>query len=188
MRRLLLVIVLLTTALLAVGIYFANTYWIHRFDDLIERQAKVYQLDKDLVWSIIYQETYFRPEMLGADKEVGLMQITPMVAQTWAKETGIKDLERQISEDHTAVLREPERNIQIGCWYLESLRENFRDTPEWEARVLAAYNAGLSRSLEWNKSPDGKHLTEEEFINRIDIPSTRAYVSQILRRYKSLKK
>ena len=189
MRRLFYVIILIALiALFAIGGYFANNFWIHRYDDLIERQTKVYQLDRDLVWSIIYQETYFRSEMLGADKEVGLMQVTPVVAQEWAKETGIKDLERQINEDHTKVLREPERNIQIGCWYLEKLRENFRDSPDWEARVLAAYNAGLSRALEWDKSPDGKPLTETEFIDRIDISTTRAYVSQILKRYRETKK
>lgn len=186
MRRFSIVLILLFfAALLAVGIYFANNYWIHRFDEIIERQAKVYQIDKQLVWSVIYQETYFRPEMLGADKEVGLMQVTPTVAKEWAKETGMKDLERQISENHEAVLLDPERNIQIGCWYLEKMRESFRDEKDWQARVLAAYNAGLSRAKEWNKPNTDKPLTEEEFINRIDISTTRAYVSQILKRYRN---
>ena len=45
----------------AAGLYFFNQYWIHRFDALIARQASVYRLDPDLVWSIIYEETYFSP-------------------------------------------------------------------------------------------------------------------------------
>src|SRR5215212_9309469 len=45
----------------AAAAYFFNQYWIHRFDALIARQAAVYRLDPDLVWSVIYEETYFRP-------------------------------------------------------------------------------------------------------------------------------
>ena len=46
---------------IAVACYLFNQYWIHRYDGLIARQAAVYRLDPDLVWSIINEETYFRP-------------------------------------------------------------------------------------------------------------------------------
>jgi soluble lytic murein transglycosylase len=187
MKRL--VIVILTAILLgAVGIYFFNQYWIHRYDTLIARQANVYRLDPDLVWSVIYEETYFRPWMIGNDGEVGLMQVTPKVGREWAAETGMRELERQMQQDSKAVLRDPERNIQIGCWYLEKLYEEYRDLPGAEARMIAGYNAGPSRAAVWNQSgPDARPLTADEFIVRIDIPSTRAYVTSILERYRKLK-
>ena len=54
--------------------------------------------------------------------------------------------------------------------------------------MVAAYNAGPSRAVEWNKvGEDGKALTAAEFIKRIDIPSTRAYVTSILQRYQQIK-
>ena len=54
--------------------------------------------------------------------------------------------------------------------------------------MLAAYNAGDSRASEWNRpAPGARPLTEQEFIARIDIPSTRAYVSSILDRYRRIK-
>ena len=54
--------------------------------------------------------------------------------------------------------------------------------------MIAAYNAGPSRAAEWNKVAEGgKPLSGEEFINRIDIPSTRAYVTSIMDRYRKLK-
>jgi soluble lytic murein transglycosylase-like protein len=85
-------------------------------------------------------------------------------------------------------LRDPERNVQIGCWYLEKFYEQYRDTPDAEARMVAAYNAGPSRAAEWNRPANGgKALSGEEFIQRIDIPSTRAYVISILERYRKLK-
>ncbi len=165
------------------GVYFANNYWIHRFDDLIAPQASIYKLDKKLVWSVIYEETYFRAWQIGAAEEVGLMQITPTVAREWAKETGFQTFEKQTAENVVDFLRDPERNIQVGCWYLEKLRENYRGNAAEKAMMLAAYNAGASRVEEWTKNTDAAKLSKEEFIERIDIASTKAYVTSILKRY-----
>jgi soluble lytic murein transglycosylase len=186
MKRVLVVILIVLT--LAVGSYFFNQYWIHRYDALIARQAGIYRLDPNLVWSVIYEETYFSPWKNGKDGEIGLMQITPAVGRDWATETGMKDLEKQMADNPAVQLRDPERNIQIGCWYLEKFYEQYRDTPDAEARMVAAYNAGPSRAAEWNKTPaGGKQLSGEQFINNIDSPSTRAYVVSILERYRKLK-
>lgn len=186
MKRLLVVVFVVLT--IAVAAYFFNHYWIHRYDNLIARQAAVYRLDPDLVWSIINEETYFRPWKIGQDGEIGLMQITPTVGREWAAETGMRDLERQMAEDPAALLKDPERNIQIGSWYLEKVREPFREMAGANARMIAAYNAGPSRAAEWSKATEaGRVLSEEEFINKIDIPSTRAYVGSILERYRKLK-
>ena len=137
---------------------------------------------------MIYEETYFSPWKNGKHGEVGLMQITPTVGREWAAETGMHDLERQMNENPGSLLREPERNIQIGCWYLEKIREQFQDSPEAEVRMIAAYNAGPSRAVEWSRPQAGGDVqTGAEFINRIDIPSTRAYVISIMQRYREVK-
>jgi len=167
--------------------YLLNNYWTHRFDSLIDRQASIYRIDPDLVWSIIYEETYFSPWKTGKDGEIGLMQVTPAVGREWAAQTGLRELERQMATDPEALLRDPERNIQIGCWYLEKIWEQFQDTPDVEARMIAAYNAGPSRAVEWSRVEEGKTQTGVEFINRIDIPSTKAYVMSIMGRYRQLK-
>jgi soluble lytic murein transglycosylase len=173
---------------IAVGSYLFNQYWIHRYDSLIARQAAVYRLDPALVWSIIHEETYFRPWKVGQDGEIGLMQITPAVGREWAAETGMRELERQMAQSPANLLRDPERSIQIGCWYLEKIHEQYRDISDPEPRMIAAYNAGPSRAAEWNKASDsGSPLSGEEFINRIDIPSTRSYVISIMDRYRKLK-
>jgi len=186
MRRVLVVILLILTLLLAA--YVLNRYWTHRFDSLIARQAAIYRVDPDLVWSIIYEETYFSPWKTGRDGEIGLMQVMPATAREWATETGMKELERQMASDPQSILRDPERNIQIGCWYLEKMYEQFQDKPEAETRMVAAYNAGASRAVEWSR-PDqpGNTQTGAEFINRIDIPSTKAYVLSIMQRYRQVK-
>ncbi len=169
----------------AVGLYYFNQFWIHRYDNLIARQASIYRLDEKLVWSVIYEETYFRAWKIGAAEEVGLMQVTPAVAREWAKETGFREFEKQTTGNTVEFLREPERNIQVGCWYLEKMRENYRGVPAEKAMTLAAYNAGASRVEEWTKGADASTLPEKEFIEKINIASTKSYVSSILNRYYS---
>src|ERR1041384_2270534 len=153
MKRVLVVILLILTLLLSA--YAFNNYWTHRFDSLIARQAAIYRVDPDLVWSIIYEETYFSPWKNGADGEIGLMQVTPAVGREWASETGTRELERQMSSRPRALLRDPERSIQIGCWYLEKISEQFPDVPDAETRMVAGYNAGPSRAIEWNRVTAG---------------------------------
>ena len=186
MKRVVVFVALVLTLFLAA--FILNNYWIHRYDLLIERQAAVYRVDPDLVWSIIYEETYFSPWKIGKDGEIGLMQVTPTVGKEWAAATGMKEFERQMSSDPKSFLTEAEHNIQVGCWYLEKIREQFQDNPDAETRMVAGYNAGPSRAIEWNKvGQDGKPLTSAEFIQRIDIPSTRAYVQSIMQRYQQIK-
>ncbi|MFN2532056.1 MAG: lytic transglycosylase domain-containing protein [Pyrinomonadaceae bacterium] len=182
-----LVVALVILTLLVAG-YIFNQYWTHRYDTLIARQAAIYRIDPDLVWSVIYEETYFSPWKTGKDGEIGLMQVMPAVGREWASETGMRELERQMASDPVSFLRDPEHNLQIGCWYLEKIRDQFQDLSDAEPRMIAAYNAGPSRAVEWNRPGDsGKELSAAEFITRIDIPSTRAYVISIIQRYRNLK-
>ena len=178
------VLIILFILIGAAAIFFPD-YWVHRYDELIARQARVYRLDEKLVWSLIYEETYFRAWKIGADDEVGLMQVTPALAREWAKETGFKEFEKQTAENVNTFLADPERNIQAGCWYLEKLRELYRGRPAETAMTLAAYNAGPSRVEEWTKDIDPATISETEMVERIGIPSTRSYVTSILARYRA---
>ncbi len=176
-------VIILTLLVLALGLYFFDQYWIHRYDSLIAREAAAHHIDPDLVWSIAYEETYFRPWMNGKDGEIGLMQVRPAVAHDWATDT-----DQRTTEDVATLLRNPGRNVQIGCWYLEKFSDEYRDAAGREARMLAAYNAGPKHAADWNRVAEGvPPLTEQEFIARIDFPTTRAYVTSILDRYRRLK-
>lgn len=185
MFRYLLSLALIGAVVAVSGYFFFRDYWEHRYDDLIARHARVFNIDERLVWSLIYEETWFRAWKIGAAEEVGLMQVTPTVAREWAKETGLREFERQAAENVVAFLSDPERNIQVGCWYLEKLRDRYRGRPAETAMTLAAYNAGPSRVEEWTREANAAAMTEAEFVERIGIASTRAYVSSILNRYRA---
>ena len=168
------------------GLHFATEYWVHRFDDLILRHASVYRVEPGLVWSVIYEETYFRSTVVGEAEEVGLMQVTPTVAREWAKQTGLKQFEKETAGNLRGFLSAPERNIQVGCWYLEQLGERYRGLPAQKAMTLAAYNAGPSRVEEWLKDSDRESISEKDFIGLIGINSTKLYVSSILERFEAI--
>ena len=185
MTRYLISCLIILTVILATGAIFFKSYWEHHYDEVIRTQARIYRLDERLVWSLIYEETWFRSGALGDAGEIGLMQVTPLVAREWAKETGLKEFERETNENVVAFLSNPERNIQVGSWYLEKLRESYRGSPAETAMTLAAYNAGASRVEEWTRGADMARLSEADFIGRIGIASTRSYVSSILERYRS---
>jgi len=180
MKRVLVVILLILTLLLSA--YAFNSYWTHRFDLLIARQASIYRVDPDLVWSIIYEETYFSPWKNGKDGEIGLMQVTPTVGREWATETGMRELQTQMANDPQALLRDPERNIQIGCWYLEKIYEQFRDAPEAETRMVAAYNAGPKQVALWQRL--APRPGDEYFVASINFDETRDYVRKVMGSYK----
>ena len=186
MKRL--AVILIALVIVGCGLYFLDQYWIHRYDSVIAQESARYHVDADLVWSIAYEESYFRSWMHGKDGEIGLMQVTPRVAHDWASENASATMQQQTAKDVENVLRDPQRNIQIACWYLQKAGDEYKDMPGREARMLAAYNAGPSRAADWNRVESGaRPLNEQEFIARIDIPSTRAYVTSILDRYRRVK-
>jgi soluble lytic murein transglycosylase-like protein len=54
--------------------------------------------------------------------------------------------------------------------------------------MVAGYNAGPSRAAEWSRVAEGAPpQSGADFIRRIDIPSTKAYVISIMGRYRQLK-
>lgn len=190
MKRLAIILItLIVVVVIGCGLYYLFTqYWIHRYDAVIARESARHHVDPDLVWSIAYEETYFRPWKKGRNGEIGLMQVTPVVAREWAADSNNTFFGGSKPMDADTLLLDPERNIQIACWYLEKAGDNYQGTPGREARMLAAYNAGPSRAADWNRVETGaRPLNEQEFIARIDIASTRAYVTSILERYRRVK-
>src|SRR5438132_7002446 len=122
-----LVIVIRAVLAFACGLFFLNQYWIHRYDSLLKSQATRHQIDPDLVWSIAYEETYFSPWKKGRNGEIGLMQVTPTVAREWANDNAIAATASSSAINPDALLRDPERNIQIACWYLQKAGEDYKD-------------------------------------------------------------
>jgi soluble lytic murein transglycosylase len=161
--------------------------WLHqrtaRFDFLIGQAAARHGIDFYLAKSLIYEESWFRPESRGPAGELGLMQITRAAAADFTAKTGFP-------EHRAEQLIEPELNVEIGCWYLRNSLEHYKDSPHPVLFALLRYNAGESRANNWLRlalaSPPPPGVSpEQHYLSLVDYRKTRAYVTRILKRYHS---
>ncbi len=93
------------------------------YRDLVEASAKKYNLDADLITSVIAVESNFDPKAVSRKNARGLMQLLP---ETAAK-LGVKNID------------DPAENIDGGTHYLRFLLEKYNNDL---SLALAAYNAG----------------------------------------------
>jgi soluble lytic murein transglycosylase len=151
-----------------------------RFDPLIVKVAREYDLDPRLVKAVVWRESRFQADMTGRNGERGLMQVSEIAARDWAAAKGVRDLrpEQMLS---------PEMNLEIGTWYLSKAVQRWNAEDNAVPFALAEYNAGKSRVDRWVRSAlqkgKGQPVTAETFQESIDFPSTARYVRTILARY-----
>jgi soluble lytic murein transglycosylase len=137
------------------------------YSEYVERYSEEYELDKNLVFSMIKAESGFDANAVSPRNAKGLMQIMDDTGE-WAAE------KMKITDFEVAQLMEPETNIRIGCWYIARLLKQYEQNTEL---ALAAYNAGSGNVSKWLKdesiSKDGRTL------DRIPFEETRNYVEKI---------
>jgi soluble lytic murein transglycosylase len=155
------------------GIYIDILRVKWRLAVLIPQAAATHKLDPLLVKAVVIEESSMNYRVRGKFGEIGLMQVTPGVLKDYAKATG-----RVITQEQLFV---PETNLEVGCWYLARMMRMFRDQREPVYFALAAYNAGMSKVEKWIGKTKG--LTGQEFLQKIEIKGTRAYVSNIVKRW-----
>ena len=195
-----LLILLVLCLLVAGGVFAVRRYWTTRYDKLIAATAEQHGLDPRLVKAIVYEESFFSPRARSSQNAVGLMQITPVVAQEWVETLHARSLSEAAATVKSESPRpapdrgfeetfcDPAVSLHVGCWYLQSLFKRYRDEADPLSLALAAYNAGPSNVERW--APDGERsrISRDDFIVRIDFPVTRNYIQKIIQRYDEYKR
>jgi soluble lytic murein transglycosylase len=161
--------------------------WLHHhttaYDHEISQAAARNRLDFYIVKALVYEESWFRPDIRGAAGEVGLMQVTLAAANDFTAK-------KRIPSVYLERLAEPELNTEIGCWYLRESLELYKDTPDPLLFALLRYNAGETRADAWLRAALSKPVpqgfsADRYYLSLVDFPKTRTHVSNILRRSKS---
>lgn len=146
------------------------------YQDTINFYADRYEVDRNLVASVILAESKFRQDATSVHGARGLMQIMP--------ETG-SWIATQIEDDSFSVdkLYNVNMNIKYGTWYLSELQTEFEGN---EVLALAAYNAGRGNVYEWME----KYHWNIDFkdYTKIPFPETREYVKRVLENKKHYNK
>lgn len=142
----------------------------------VEKYAQEYGVDPYLVIAVIRAESHFMPQSESHKGALGLMQLMPNTAS---------DIARKMNDESFTLeqLKDPEKNIQYGTWYLANLQKEFNNT----TLAIAAYNGGRGHVQEWLASQqlDQHNLRVED----IPFKETRQYVQRVLHfhtKYKEL--
>jgi soluble lytic murein transglycosylase len=153
----------------------------HQYDRLIRSVASEHHLDPMLVKAVVWRESRFDPKKRGTHGERGLMQVSELAANEWAREN-------KIGGFNPDQLFDPKTNLEAGSWYLHRAMEHWSHQSDPTAFALAEYNAGASRAQRWSRGKGVAEIPERDFLQKIDFPATRRYVESIIDRYRFYQK
>ena len=151
--------------LVVIATFYAMRYPLN-YSEYITTYSNLNNLSSTLVASLINEESSFNRNAKSSRGALGLMQLMPQTA---------KYVCSLMNENYESInLLDAEKNIKIGCFYLNYLTEKFDDLTS----VLCAYNAGEHTVKMWlakkDNSLDGKTL------QNIPYSQTKIYVKKIL--------
>ena len=136
-----------------------------QYEEIIEKYAKKYNIQEELVFAVINAESRFDKNAISNKGAIGLMQIMPETGQWLSEKLKLDDFSEEM-------LYTPEINIQLGCYYLGYLLEKFND----EKLALCAYNAGTTNVYRWL---DNDKYSLDGNIHTIPFKETNKYVKKI---------
>jgi soluble lytic murein transglycosylase len=148
-----------------------------QYDQLIRAVAATNELDPMLVKAVVWRESRFDPQKFGGAGERGLMQVSEIAANEWAKENHIENF--RVEE-----LFDPKKNLEAGAWYLHRAMLRWQQEVDPTPFALAEYNAGASRAQRWAGGEGAAPIPASAFLRNIDFHGTRKYVESIIDRYR----
>ena len=146
--------------------YYSFTY-PRGFEKLVEGYAEKRNLAPALVYSLMHQESSFRPSVVSPAHAIGLMQIIPKTGREIAADLV---LEAFVVDD----LYDPEVNVMFGTYYLRNMLDRF---DQKMPLAVASYNAGPDVVGKWARNKGT--LPDEIFIEEIPYGETNNYVKKI---------
>ncbi len=142
--------------------------WPTPYDAELSRATRSGQPPRELVYSIMREESGYRPDALSVSGARGLLQLMPETATRVARAV-------QLDEFDPNDLFRPAVNIELGSAYLGQLLARFDGNA---AAAIGSYNAGPEAVARWQP---GGGAPEDVWIEQIPYDQTRGYVKRVLR-------
>ncbi|NLL36144.1 MAG: transglycosylase SLT domain-containing protein [Fretibacterium sp.] len=133
------------------------------FKKEVEAAAKTYKVEDLFIWSVMRQESAFKPRATSWVGASGLMQLMPATAKDEAKRMGLAKYDIYNVRD----------NIMMGASHLAWLNKSFA-RQDW---IMAAYNAGSGNARKWLKG--NKDMTPVRWIEEVRFRETCDYVQKV---------
>lgn len=118
-----------------------------KYNELVVKYARQYNLRPEFVHSIIFQESSYNPKAVSKSNAKGLMQLLPL---TW------KEVTEKLCIENPDPFN-PEQNIRCGCYYLDWCRKNMN--LEWA--MACGYNQGIGNFKKGTMPVDGLKYANE---------------------------
>ena len=143
--------------------------WPTAFDRAVERAAGASGVEPALVWAIMREESGYQPDALSVVGARGLTQIMPDTGRRLAADLGAAGFD-------PVELFVPERNVELGAFYLSQLLQRFDGRA---SAAIASYNAGPEAVARWLAAAAAAE--DDEWVEGIPYDQTRSYVKRVLR-------
>ncbi len=128
---------------------------------------------KELVLSVIRQESEFDDQANSSAGARGMMQLMTYTAKLVSKQAKLSYSKSKLTEN-------PIYNIKLGSYYLTGLLEEYEGSYPF---ALAAYNAGPKRVRYWKKINGNPQKGQIDYVNWVELikfKETRNYVQRVL--------
>lgn len=145
------------------------------YSEIVESQAKEYNLDLSLIYAVIKCESGFDETAVSSADARGLMQLQKETYE-WVC-SRYKDTD--VDEDY---LFDPQKNIQAGCRLLRLHLNEFGDLKT----AICAYHAGRNKVLEWLSNE--KYSSDGKTLEIIPYADTSSYVDKVVKTIENYKK
>ena len=162
------IIITLVTSIIIESDRFKKLIYPRKYSNYVEKYSEEYNIDENLVYSVMKAESKFNKDVVSHKGAKGLMQISD-ITRDWAiEELQLGDID----------IFDPDINIKIGCWYLNKLYKQFGTLD----LAIAAYNGGSGNVRNW--------LGNEEYskngeLYNIPFPETSNYVVKVKKNYEN---
>jgi soluble lytic murein transglycosylase len=137
-------------------------------DDVRAVEAQDGHLDAGLLYSIMREESGYRPGVISVAGARGLLQLMPATAERVARDV-------QLVPFTPDDLFLPSVNIRLGSAYLEGLLREFEGR---RSAAIGSYNAGPHVVARWVQRGAGE---DDVFVEEIPYTQTRGYVKRVMR-------
>jgi soluble lytic murein transglycosylase len=141
--------------------------WPAPYEAELSHATRTGQPSPELVYSIMREESGYRPDVISVSGARGLLQLMPDTASRVAQAV-------QLASFDPDDLFRPSVNIELGSAYLAQLLERFGGNAP---AAIGSYNAGPEAVARWQPGSG----PEDVWIEQIPYDQTRAYVKRVLR-------
>lgn len=173
LKRLLQLIIIVAAICIVVLWIYRNIVYPRKYKDIVEQACEIYNVDPNLIYSVIKQESKFNESAVSHSGAKGLMQLMDATAQDMAENIN------SIDKDNLDIY-DPHTNIFLGTKYISYLINHF-DGNYYLA--IVAYNAGMGNTKDWIAEDYTEYSTFSDVYECVEYTETKNYLNNVIKNY-----